>query len=336
MSVAAHLRPPRPQARAWGGTSGPRRRRKVTEAVIERAIAVAAASSVVAIVLILFFVAREALPALLGQGGRERAAELFLPSGAGGRHVWQPVGAHAKFDVVPLLVGSLKVTTIALSVSVPVALAAALFVSDVCTARTRRLLKPAIELLAGVPSVVLGVVALTFFGPWLQRALGITYASNALVAGVTLSVAVAPIVFSVSEDAFSAVPRDLREAAYALGARRFQTALMVVAPAAAPGVAAAVALGAGRAIGETMIVLLTSGNAAVLDASPTSGARTITATVAAELGEVERGGEHWRILFLLGLALVLGTFVLDAAGRRFARRLARRRSAAIAADEVVP
>jgi len=230
--------------------------------------------------------------------------------------------------VVPLLVGSLKVSSIALLVGVPVALAAALFVSEVARAPARRVLKPAVELLAGVPSVVLGLLALMFVAPAIQRALGLTYPANALVAGLALSVAVAPIVFSVAEDALASVPRGLREASHALGARRWQTALHVVLPAAAPGVTAAIVLGFGRAIGETMIVLMTSGNAAVLDASPTSGARTITATIAAELGETERGGEHWHVLFLLGLVLVTFTIVVDAAGRAVARWLARRRGEA--------
>lgn len=298
---------------------------RLVEAIVERAIAATAASVVIAIALVFVFVAREALPAVLGPGGLSRLRELFVASGEDGGFIWQPVGRPPKLDIVPLLVGSLKITGIALVASVPVALAAALFVSDVAGARTRRLLKPAIELLAGVPSIVIGLVALTVLAPLVQRTFSLTYAANALVAGLALSLAVVPIVFSVAEDALSAIPRELREAAYALGARRWQTALRVVLPAAAPGVAAAIVLGFGRAIGETMIVLLTSGNAAVVDASPTSGARSITATIAAELGESERGGDEWSVLFLLGLVLVTFTILLDWAGRVAARALARRR-----------
>jgi len=226
--------------------------------------------------------------------------------------------------VLPLVVGSLKITTIALALGVPTALAAALFVSEVVSARTRRILKPVIELLAGIPSVVLGLLMLRLVAPAMQRALDLTYTANALVAGLALSLAVAPIVFSVAEEALSAVPRETREACYALGAHKWQTALLVVLPAALPGILAAVTLGFGRAIGETMIVLMTSGNAGVVDVLPTSGARTITATIAAELGETERAGEHWRVLFLLGLILVTTTIMLDAAGRAVARYLARR------------
>lgn len=305
-------------------TRAPRPSRCI-ERLAEGLIAGVSVSVVVAIVLVLVFVAREALPAL---GDMEGLRELLAPSGEGGAFVWQPVGHPPKLDVVPLVVGSLKVSSIALLVGVPVALAAALFVSEVAGAPARRVLKPAVELLAGVPSVVLGLLALMFVAPAIQRALGLTYPANALVAGLALSVAVAPIVFSVAEDALASVPRGLREASHALGARRWQTALHVVLPAAAPGVTAAIVLGFGRAIGETMIVLMTSGNAAVVDASPTSGARTITATIAAELGETERGGEHWHVLFLLGLVLVTFTILVDAAGRAVARWLARRRGEA--------
>lgn len=306
----------------------PRRRRPASrwlERIVEAMIAGVAASVVLAIAMVLVFVAREALPAFVGEGGLGRLQELVVASGEDGGFAWQPVGRPPKLDVLPLLVGSLKITTIALLASVPLALLAALFVSEVASPRTRRVLQPAIELLAGVPSVVLGLVALVLVAPAIQRTLGLTYPANALVAGLALSLAVAPIVFSVAADALSAVPGSLREASHALGAQRWQTALQVVLPAAAPGVLAAIVLGFGRAIGETMIVLMTSGNAAVVDASPTSGARTITATIAAELGETERGGEHWHALFLLGLALVTFTILVDAAGRRVARWLAQRR-----------
>lgn len=307
---------------------GRARRARGLEWLAERMIAAVAASVVVALVLVLAFVAREALPVLADAGGIARLRELFAPSGEDGSFAWQPVGHPPKLDVVPLFVGSLKITAIALAVAVPVALAAALFVSEVAGPRTRRVLKPAVELLAGVPSVVLGLLALTLVAPAIQRALHLTYPANALVAGLALSLAVAPIVFSVAEDALAAVPRALREASHALGACRWQTALLVVVPAAAPGVTAAIVLGFGRAIGETMIVLMTSGNAAVVDASPTSGARTITATIAAELGETERSGEHWHVLFLLGLLLVTFTLLTDWAGRIVARWLARRRGEA--------
>jgi phosphate transport system permease protein len=313
--------------KSLAASAGPQRHRRAArhgEKLIELAMAAIAASVVVAIILVFAFLAREALPLLVTAHPLEALRGLTLPTGEDGGFAWQPVGRTPKLNVLPLVVGSLKITTIALALGVPTALAAALFVSEVVSARTRRILKPAIELLAGIPSVVLGLLMLRLVAPAMQRALDLTYTANAIVAGLALSLAVAPIVFSVAEEALSAVPRETREACYALGAHKWQTALFVVLPAALPGILAAVTLGFGRAIGETMIVLMTSGNAGVVDVLPTSGARTVTATIAAELGETERGGEHWRVLFLLGLVLVTTTIMLDAAGRAVARYLARR------------
>jgi len=290
---------------------------------VEAVIAIVACTALAAVVVILAFVAREALG-----GGAPTPSALLLPRTWPGYEVptwvWQPVGAPPKFSLVPLVVGTFKVTAIALAASAPLSFGAALFVSEVVSARVRAYVKPAIEVLAGLPSVLLGFIALDIVAPWLQRALHTTYALNALVAGLALAVAVVPIVFSVAEDALHAVPRELREAAAALGARRWQTSLLVVLPSALPGLVGATVLGFGRAIGETMIVLMASGNAAVVGLRTDVGARTLTATIAAEVGEAERGGEHWRVLFVLGLLLIVTTFVLESLGRRAADRVARR------------
>jgi phosphate transport system permease protein len=197
---------------------------------------------------------------------------------------------------------------------VPLGVGAAIYISQLASPRIREIGKPVIELLAGIPSVVLGFIALVFVAGALQAAFGLTYRLNALVAAVGLALAIVPIVFTVSEDALRAVPNSLREASAALGARRWQTTVRVVVPAALPGIAAALILGFGRAIGETMIVLMASGSAPVIDASPTSSARTVTATIAAELGETARGSEHWRVLFALGVVLFALTWLLGRLG----------------------
>lgn len=298
-----------------------------TERIVERAIEVCALTSVAAIALVFVFVAREAADALF-DGPLLRS--LLRRSGPDGSFAWQPIEPGASFDVAPLFVGSVKITLGAMLVASPVAVAAALAASEILRARARRWVVPLVEMLAGAPSVVIGLVASSLVAPSFQALLGTTYAANALVASVALSVAVAPIVFAVTLEGFLSVPRDLREASYALGARRVDTALRVVLPAAAPSVVAALTLGFGRAIGETMIVLMTSGNAAVTDASPFSGARTVTATIAAELGESARGSTHWRVLFVLGLALVTFTLVLDTVGHAVARAMMRRRLASTA------
>jgi phosphate transport system permease protein len=303
------------------------KRRRIAERVAERVIALVSATAILGIVLIFAFVAREALP-ILWEKTTTPTSELVIPKQYDGydtaEFVWQPVGFPGKHNVVPLFLGTLKITTLAMALSVPLGLLAAIHVALFARPWVRRIVKPVVELLAGVPSVVLGFFALTFVADVTHDTLGTTYRLNAFVAAIALSLAVVPIVFTVAEDALRAVPRSLHDAAYAVGAREWQTVLRVVVPAALPGITAAVVLGFGRAIGETMIVLMASGNAAVTSLSPTTSGRTVTATIAAELGEAPRGGEHWRVLFALGLLLFLTTFVLDQLGQRAVRRLKKR------------
>lgn len=291
-----------------------------------------AALAVLAIVFIFVFVAKEALPLLVEAENQHEVGGLsallwpraWLGEGPA-TFTWQPVGDIAKMNVVPLFVGTLKVTLIALVISVPVALLAAIYVSQYASRRTREWLKPAIELLASIPSVVLGFFALIVVATLVQSLFGFTYRLNAFVAALGLSLAVIPLVFTVAEDALGSVPAELQQAALALGARKYQVVLRVVLPAALPGIAAAVILGFGRAIGETMVVLMASGNAAVMEVfNPASSARTVTATIASELGEVTQGDAHWRVLFLLGTALFVMTFILHRVAASVVDRLHRR------------
>jgi len=226
--------------------------------------------------------------------------------------------------VFPLILGTLKVTVIAMLFATPLALAAALYTSEFAPRRIREFIKPAIELLAGIPSVVMGFFALIVLASWLQTTFGLEFRFNALNAGIALALAVIPIIYTVSEDAFNAVPQHYREASLALGASKIQTAVRVVFPAAMPGVGAALILGFGRAIGETMIVLMASGNAAIMSLSPLVSTRTLSATVAAEMGEVVFGGGHYRILFFLGSLLFIVTSVLNWIGDRYNRRMRMR------------
>ncbi len=239
-------------------------------------------------------------------------------------YIWQPVSAIHKYNLVPLIVGSLKATLVALAFAVPLALAAALYVSQLASPQTREWLKPGIELLAGVPSVVLGFFALIVLATLLQRLFGYPSRLNALLAGVALGLAVIPVVFSVAEDALTSVPRSYTEAALALGSTRWQAAWQIVLPAALPGVFAAVVLGFGRAIGETMIVLMASGNASLLSWNPLDSVRTLTATIAAELAETVVGGHHYRMLFVIGVLLFVVTFVSNLAGELFIHRFKTR------------
>jgi len=188
----------------------------------------------------------------------------------------------------------------------------------------RELVKPAVEMLAGIPSVVLGFFALIVMASWLQDTFGFESRLNAVVAGLALSFAIVPVIFTISEEAFGAVPRSYVEGSIALGAARWQTTVKVILPAAGPGLAAAVALGLGRAVGETMIVLMASGNAPILSASPTDSVRTLSATIAAELAEVVFGGPHYTVLFFLGALLFLTTFVINTLGDWTIQRMKRK------------
>ncbi|MBI2928949.1 MAG: phosphate ABC transporter permease subunit PstC [Verrucomicrobia bacterium] len=223
--------------------------------------------------------------------------------------IWQPVSTIHKYNLVPLIVGSLKTTLVALVFSVPLALAAAIYVSQLARPRVRELVKPGIELLAGIPSVVLGFFALIVMATLLQKTFGYASRLNAFVAGVALGLAIIPVVFSIAEDALTSVPRSFTQGALALGASRWQAAWQIVLPAALPGVFAAVVLGFGRAIGETMIVLMASGNASIMSWSLFDSTRSITATIAAELAETVFGGHHYRILFTIGILLFVVTFL---------------------------
>lgn len=312
------------------------RRRQLRESLIEWAITAVALTGIAAVVLIFVFVAREALPLLLDPAvrgevtfGKLFQAQIYRQGRPPG-FIWQPVGSIPKYSMIPLFVGTLKVTTVAMLVAAPIGVAAALFTSEFAPRRLREVLKPTIELLAGIPSVVLGFFALMVMATWLQTAFGFPYRLNAVVAGLGLALTVVPVIFTVSEDALAAVPRAYREASLALGATRWETAYSVVLPAAAPGVLAAVVLGFGRSIGETMIVLMASGNAAITSASLGDSVRTLPATIAAEMGEVVFGGAHYSVLFFIGVELFLFTFVLNSLATVFVRRLVRRMSGASA------
>jgi phosphate transport system permease protein len=312
------------------------RRRQARERLIEVAVTLVALTGIAAVVLIFVFVAREALP-LFGDPeirsevdlGRMFLAQVWR-EGRPATFTWQPVGNVPKYSMIPLLVGTLKVTLVSMAVAAPVGVAAAVFTSEFAPRRLKEVLKPTIELLAGIPSVVLGFFALMVMATWLQAAFGFGFRLNAVVAGLGLALTIVPIVFTVSEDALSAVPRSYREASLALGATRWETAFKVVLPAAAPGVLAAVVLGFGRAIGETMIVLMASGNAAITSWSFGESVRTLPATIAAEMGEVVFGGAHYSVLFFIGVELFLFTFALNTAASWSVRRLVRKMSGAAA------
>jgi phosphate transport system permease protein len=333
-----------------------RRRFRIDEFLAEKMITLVAFISLATIVMIFVFVFREAMPVFfekvkapaqheevaqedetygeefLGESSKKLAEtqEQTATSRTAGSDqaslsnllstTWQPVSQEPKYGLIPLVVGSLKVTLIAVVLAAPLAILAALFTSSFAPRWAKEALKPAIEVLAGFPSVVIGFFALVTLATILQNAFGYQYRLNAFVGGVAMSLAVVPIIFTVSEDALTAVPKFMTEASLALGATRWQTALFVRLPAATPGVFAAIILGFGRAFGETMIVLMATGNAALISANLFGPVRTMSATIGAEMAEVVFGDVHYHVLFLIGAILFTFTFSLNAVAEIYVRQ----------------
>jgi phosphate transport system permease protein len=281
---------------------GPRLTR-ATEPLIEGMIRLCGWSAIVLVFGILFFVFREAIPAL---GAGLRLNEFF------GSPNWRPDSRiQPQFGILALLAGTASVTVLAMALAVPVGLGAAVFVSEYCPRRTREALKIVIEFLAAIPSVVWGFIGYMVLNPVIIWATGAPIGINILNGGIILALMSVPIVMSVGEDALRAVPDAFREAALSLGASRWQTVYKVLFPAAKNGLLAAVLLGVGRAVGETMAVLMATGHAVQIPHSLLDPVRTLTATIAAELGEAVDGGLHYRVLFAIGSLLMMITLVVN-------------------------
>jgi phosphate transport system permease protein len=235
---------------------------------------------------------------------------------------WTPLFADQHFGIWPLLSGTLLTTAIAIAVAVPLGLLAAIHLAEFSGPKSRKLLKPALELLAGVPTVVYGYFALTFVTPVLQRVVPGLAGFNALSPGIVMGIMIVPIVASLSDDAISAVPASLREGAYALGAGKLATILRVTLPSAFSGIAASVILGLSRAIGETMIVAIAAGQQPRLTLDPRVPIETMTAyIVQVSLGDTPTGTLEYRTIFAVGLSLFLMTLMLNVASHRLRRRV---------------
>lgn len=225
---------------------------------------------------------------------------------------WVPVSEHPRFGLFGLLIGTLKVTLIAMLIAGPLAVLAALYTSCFASKKTKEIIKPIIEMLAAFPSVVIGFFALMVLATFFQNIFGYDSRLNAFVGGVAMALAAIPIIYTISEDALSSVPKTYTEASLALGASKWQTAFFVVLPAATPGIFASLLLGVGRVFGETMIALMATGNAALLSANPFESVRTFAATIGAEMAETVFGETHYSVLFFIGSLLFIFSFALNA------------------------
>jgi len=281
-----------PSLSAWQGRQ---RLQLLKEWIIERIIFLNGMASILFVVLILLFLLRDTLPFF-----RTVSLRAFLT----GRE-WYPLFDPPSFGLVPLLLGSLWVTAGAILIALPLGLAGAIYISEVAPPRLKEILKPGVELLAAVPSVVLGFIGLVVLAPWLQRVFQLPTGLCALAGSIMVAYMALPTLISIAEDALHTVPRDYRDAALSLGATRWETIRLVLVPAASRGLIAATMLGVGRAIGETMTVLMVTGNAIAIPRSPLDSVYTMTAAIAAEMGETVHYDVHYFALFAVGCVLFL-------------------------------
>jgi len=285
----------RPRRPAWA---------LAAEKALEALIRLSGVSAIIFVLAIFFFIFREALPVLY--------SEHFKPLQFLFSQEWYPTSAvNVRYGTFALSVGSLAVTALAMVIAVPFGLGAAIYISEFCGKRLKETLKIVIELLAAIPSVVWGFVGLTVMSKLIVAVTGAPVGVNLLNGGIILALMSVPVIVSIGEDALKAVPDTYREAALALGSTRWQMVRRVLLPAAKNGLLAAVLLGVGRAVGETMAVLMATGHAVHIPAGPLDSVRTLTANIAAELGEAPAGSEHYRVLFLTGVLLFGITFAVN-------------------------
>jgi len=286
-----------------------------SEFAIESFVRVAGGSAIFLVALIFFFLLREGTPAFW-----EVSFDNLLSTR------WYPTFGF--YGILPLLYGSLLVTAGATLLSVPLGLAAAIYMREVAPSWVREILKPLIEVIAGIPSVVLGFLGMGVVAPVVRRWLGLPTGLTAFTGSIMLAYMALPTIVSIAEDAIDAVPKDYRDGALALGATHWQAIYRVVLPAARSGILMAVMIGLGRAIGETMAVMMVTGNAARMGrewAALFRPVRTMTATIAAEMGEVAQGSTHYHVLFAVGMVLFLITFAINGVASIIALRGAPRR-----------
>ncbi|MFO1462953.1 MAG: phosphate ABC transporter permease subunit PstC [bacterium] len=301
-------------------------RQRLWEGLVHLFLAANGYLAILLIALIFFFLFKEGLKAfqtlapvqLLGNKTFDaQGREVFA-------FLWQPVGDNPKYSLMPLIAGSFLVALPATIFSTLVGIGCGVYLAELASKRVRDWLKPAIELLAGIPTVVIGFLALTLIATAVQRLFHTDFRLNAFVGALGVSLVIIPVIASMTEDALRAVPNELREASYGLGATRWETLSKVILPAGVSGITASVLLGMGRALGETMIVLMATGNAAVFTANIFSSVRTMTATIASELGAVAQGSEEYYALFLVGAVLFTMTFFVNLIAEIIVERMRRR------------
>ena len=269
------------------------------------------ATAVIFIILILVFLLIEGLPFFLEGDG----IDFFTGD------VWDPSSPNTpRYGILPMVLGTFLVTLGAIVIAVPIGIGCSIYLAEIAHPKIRETLKPIIEILAGIPSVVYGFFALIILSTWIDDLFNSTTKLNALTGSIMLAVMMLPIIISLSEDAIRSVPQEMKEASLALGLSKWDTIRGVVVPAALSGITAAIILGVARAIGETMTVLMATGNAPVISFDMLSSMRTMTATIAIEMGEVPFGSTHYHSLFAVGIVLFAITFIVNFIADRVMKR----------------
>jgi len=271
------------------------------ENLVKYILLATATVSILIVALIFIFLGKEAFPFLFDPGFSELLGSK-----------WTPVSfVKENFGIYPLVTGSFLITLLATILAVPIGVCGAIYISEIARNIEKEFFKPFIELLAGIPSVVIGFFGLVVLAPIVKHVFGLSSGLTALTGALLLALMAIPTIITISEDAIRSVPRSYKDASLALGASKMQTIWKVTVPASFSGIIAAVMLGMGRVIGETMAVMMVTGNAPLITANPLESVRTMTATIAAEMGEVPFGSDHYRALFWVGLILLVLTFGLN-------------------------
>ncbi|MDD5712277.1 MAG: phosphate ABC transporter permease subunit PstC [Smithellaceae bacterium] len=285
--------------------------RHIKEKIIKNLFLVLSLISLMVLALIVMFLFREGLPIF-----REVSVYDFIFGSE-----WYPTSSPPSYGIAPLIVGSIVVTVLSSLIAVPLGILSAVYISEIAPASAKEILKAVIELLAGLPSVVLGFFGMVVLAPWFQDTFDLPTGLNIATASLMLAIMAIPTISSISEDALYAVPREFKEASYALGATKFETIARVIIPSALSGISTAVILGMARAIGETMVVLMVAGGAAAFPESIFDSVRPMPASIAAEMGEAPFRSGHYHALFATGIVLFFMTLafnlVADYISRRF-------------------
>lgn len=284
--------------------------KKFKEFCIERLIFLSGIASIIFVILIFVFLLKEGILLFREMGVADFICGKF----------WYPISDPPKLGILPLILGSLLVTFGAILISVPLGIASAFYIAEVASPKMRDILKPLVEILAAIPSVVLGFIGMITLVPFIKHVFRIPTGLTAMAGSIMLAFMALPTIISISEDAINAVPRQYKEGAIALGATHWQTLYRVVLFGALPGIIAASMLGIGRVIGETMAVMMITGNAAVMPHTFLQPVRTLTATIAAEMGETVRGSQHYYALFAIGIVLFIMSFAINVTADLFLHR----------------